>query len=334
METRYGCSVLTAGTVATTHRKRLFVKLRKLAALGTSLVLAAALIGVFMTSANATSGPPWEPDPNALGTITFYDSSGNVVTSGSDLTNMWAYAAGSTNTFSGDTILNQFTKAQIEYSWANSTNPTANWFTKAPYSSTSFPVTGSGVPANISSSDKAVVNATGTGQSSNFQQIESAGTNDTTTGYNHVIQVRLIALGPGGVTTSPNYWATDIQFDPTAGTWKQIYPTPVAAPTPTTTTLSVLPASPQKVGTSVTFTATVAPTAAGTVQFSDNGTAVGGAATVTSGKATWTTTTLQPGAHSITAAFTPADPTAFGASSTTSPLSYTVTSPAARLPRR
>jgi hypothetical protein len=61
---------------------------------------------------------------------------------------------------------------------------------------------------------------------------------------------------------------------------------------------------------SVTFTATVAQTAGttvptGTVQFSVDGTAVGGAVTLSSGTASFAISTLAVGLHTITAVYTP-----------------------------
>jgi len=305
------------------------VKLRKFGAFGAAVVILAALIGILAPTASAVT-VPWEPDAGAVGTITFYDASGNVVTSGNDLSAMWAYAESSTSTFGGSNITDQFTKAQIEYSWPDHSNPTANWFTKAPYPSTTFPISTAGTPSNISSSTKAMVNSSGTGQSSNFASIASSGTNDPTTNYNHVIQVRLIALGPGGVTTVPNYWDTDILVDTVANTWTQIYPAPVAGPTSTTTSVPTAnKTSPQQVGTSITFHTTVTPSSAvGTVQFKSDGSNLGTAQPLTSGASSLTTSALTAGTHSITATFTPTNSSDFSTSTSASGLSYTITTPA------
>ncbi|MCF3133792.1 Ig-like domain repeat protein [Streptomyces olivochromogenes] len=96
-----------------------------------------------------------------------------------------------------------------------------------------------------------------------------------------------------------------------------------SAKTPTTTSLAVSPASPVTTGTNVTLTATVAPAAAaGTVQFRDNGAALGAPVTVNNGTATFSTSTLGAGPHSLTADFTPTDPAFAGSSSST--VAYTV----------
>ena len=99
-------------------------------------------------------------------------------------------------------------------------------------------------------------------------------------------------------------------------------------PAATTTTIAALPVGSATAGSAVQLTATVTPAVAGTVQFIDgpDGSTVnvGSPATVTAGKATSSTSTLAVGTHSLRAVFTPADTTAYAAS-TSLALSYTVT---------
>ena len=76
----------------------------------------------------------------------------------------------------------------------------------------------------------------------------------------------------------------------------------------TTTVASSL--NPSAFMQSVTFTATVAPTAGpaqptGTVQFSVDGVAVGGPVTLSGGTAAFTISTLAVGVHTVTAVYTP-----------------------------
>ncbi|MEU3921713.1 Ig-like domain-containing protein [Streptomyces sp. NPDC029004] len=101
-----------------------------------------------------------------------------------------------------------------------------------------------------------------------------------------------------------------------------------AVKTDTTTSLAVSPASPVTAGTPVTLTATVGPAgAAGTVQFKDNGAALGNPVNVSGGQAALTTSSLGAGNHSLTAAFTPSS-TAYNASASAA-VAYTVnTAPA------
>ena len=89
-------------------------------------------------------------------------------------------------------------------------------------------------------------------------------------------------------------------------------------PTATTTILSSLTASPY--GSSVTFTATVSPTpTGGTIQFYDNGVAIGSPVTVSGGgTASYTTSVLWAGNHPITAAYSGASGSAASATASAS----------------
>ncbi|MEW2396999.1 Ig-like domain-containing protein [Streptomyces sp. NPDC046862] len=96
-----------------------------------------------------------------------------------------------------------------------------------------------------------------------------------------------------------------------------------AAQTDTTTSLAVSPGGPVQAGTAVTLTANVAPAgAAGTVQFRDNGQALGAPVTVSGSQAQLTTSTLGVGSHSLTAVFTPSSAAYNG--STSSAVAYAV----------
>lgn len=118
------------------------------------------------------------------------------------------------------------------------------------------------------------------------------------------------------------YWHAQVTFtasssDPNKFTWK-------VKATATTTTLTASPTSPEPSGTAVTLTATLTPTTAvGSVKFLNGKTALG-TVKVAKGKATFTTKTLAVGTHSLTAVFTPSNPTAF-ATSTSKAVSYVIT---------
>jgi len=94
--------------------------------------------------------------------------------------------------------------------------------------------------------------------------------------------------------------------------------------TQTTTTLGVAPTSPRQFGTSLTLTATVSPTAAGTVQFEDGTADLGSPVTVTGGVATYQTSTLPVGTDALSAVFTPSSPASYAGSTGTT--TFTVTS--------
>jgi hypothetical protein len=81
-----------------------------------------------------------------------------------------------------------------------------------------------------------------------------------------------------------------------------------ASSSSTATSLGLAPASPVTFGSQVTLTATVNPAAAGTVTFLDGATALNATpVAVTGGTASYQTSSLAVGSHSITAAFTSTD---------------------------
>lgn len=105
--------------------------------------------------------------------------------------------------------------------------------------------------------------------------------------------------------------------------WAALFPAVAEA---TTTTLSASPDGTAVEGADVTLTATVSPAASGSVSFTA-GDASLGSAPVDGGVASIVASSLAVGTHSIAAAFTPADATAYSAS-TAPALSYAVTATA------
>ena len=91
----------------------------------------------------------------------------------------------------------------------------------------------------------------------------------------------------------------------------------------TTTALQVSPDGAAAAGASVTFTATVSPAVNGVVTFKD-GSNVVGTASVTSGVATISRTTLALGSHSFTAAFGPTVTAAYVGSTSSPAIAYTI----------
>jgi Bacterial Ig-like domain (group 3) len=290
-------------------------------------------------AAHATTQPPWEPDSNAAGTLTFYDSNGNVITSGSiaDLP-FAAYTVGSALPRSGDT------SARLEFAQPNpsQTDP-INWSTLAVSALTnSFPIPAAvGTPTVISSLDAThpvvkgsasdntleqdifeLPNTGATGQSFDgasgcaYAAMVSGCTNAS---YENIYQLRLQTYN--GSFLTQNYDDADLLVDPVHGTWTQVYPAPVAAAVTTTTTVTTSPATSTSQGTNVTVTATIAASdtskPAGTVQFKDNGVALGSPVAVdtTTETATYSSAALTPGVHSFTASFSPTVTTTYGISS-------------------
>jgi hypothetical protein len=98
-------------------------------------------------------------------------------------------------------------------------------------------------------------------------------------------------------------------FQQTFGGWTDGFVARISAQGAATVALAASP-SPVAAGQSVTLTATVTPTATyasvptGTIEFQDGSSALGSAVTLDStGKATYTSTTLAPGTHSLTAVY-------------------------------
>lgn len=105
--------------------------------------------------------------------------------------------------------------------------------------------------------------------------------------------------------------------------WAAVQDAATPAPTTTATSLSANPTSTAVVGATVTLSATVSPTAAGTMTFYDSATQIG-SSTVSGGTASISVSSLSSGSHSLTASFVPSNSSAF-ASSTSSTLTYTIT---------
>jgi hypothetical protein len=325
---------------------------RPIAVLGTGLI--AVVTALTPMSAGATAAtPPWEPDANASGTINFYDSSGNQISTGKITdTPFAAYAVGSALPRSGDT------GAILEFSQPNpSVTNSLNWGVLGITAlATAFPVKGSGVPSSISSLSAShpvvkgaatdtslqndVYSAPNTGPSGDsfdgasgcaYSTKVSGCTNAT---YQNLYQIRMVSTN--GTDNSIPFDDADILVDPATGVWTQVYPTPPVAANSTTTVVTTSPAGPTTHGTSVTLTATVtasdATKPAGSVQFEVDGAALGAAATVdaTTETATLTTSALAAGKHKLTAVFQATDSADYSGS--TSPAVTFLVNPVAAKP--
>ncbi|HTG47008.1 MAG TPA: hypothetical protein VK646_05085 [Actinomycetota bacterium] len=178
---------------------------------------AAATFGALASGSALATGPPWEPDANSAapyGNITFYDATGNVVTSGNDLTHIADYAVATSAPDAGATF------ATLSFAAPDHTKLTSLWAADAASASTAFP--NSSAPTPIKTFTRPVV----TLGSTDGCVICSIGgfVLDNTAGYENIIQVRLKDSGPGGAGSSQHYWSTDIMVDQGAGTWTQTYP--------------------------------------------------------------------------------------------------------------
>ncbi|HEV7205459.1 MAG TPA: Ig-like domain repeat protein [Jatrophihabitans sp.] len=277
------------------------------AALAT-IATSAAMLTLGAGAANAATTPPWEPDASSVGTLSFYDASGNQITSGSTLAAPFAaYVAGSVPVRAGDT------SAALYFANPTTADPTT-WYRILVGNVTPYPVTSG--PASIQTLSQSKPVNTGSSGDLDLSDFEGLVTPTTVAGYQNVVQVRMRTANTANQLGVP-YDVADVSVDPATNTWTQIYPTPLTA---TSTTLTAAP-SPATSGQQVTLTATETPKTAGSVQFKDGTTNLGSAVavTATTGVATTQTSSLTTGSHSLSAVFTPTD-TSFAASTGTATL--------------
>ncbi len=305
-----------------TPSRRTTLRAATTAILGATLVISTVLVSAVMTtSAGASTTPPWEPigNPPEAGGLTFYNSSGQVITGGNISDNpIAAYIQGNTALQPTPTLAD-----------LNGYDPTT----------LGMPVTApgawSGVGLGSSNLPSSAPGALGTstlpvytGQSYSLSQLtETLPNTDTssTDGYAGIYVLRLTTYqkSDGGTTTS--YDSADISVNSSTGAWSLVY-SPLA--TTTTTLETPTPASPQTFGASVTLTAEVTDASApGTVQFESGGTAVGTPQPVVNGTASLTTTALPVGTDALSAVYTPTTGAAFSGSTSTNPVSYVINAP-------
>lgn len=288
---------------------------RRAGALSAAVFAVAALALAVPGAALASAAPPYEPDTvNQLGTLAFYDAAGSQISSGSTTADpFYTYAVASS-----DDPIAANTKATLYGCLPKNGVAPGGWTCEQLSGSTTFPVTGAGVPAGISGLGTHRPVNTGAAGDTTLNQLAQDLPNTATDAYQGLYQLRLKTPG------NSQFWAADVQL--TGSTWSQVYPT-VTAPASTSTSLAASPSGSASSGQNVTLTATVSPAAAGTVQFKDGGTALGSPVAVSSGTASFSTTSLAQGSHSFTAEFTPTDSTAYSSSASTA-VGYSVTAPA------
>jgi Bacterial Ig-like domain (group 3) len=287
------------------------LRLRSIAVGASALAMAGGLAVVAAGPASAAGGPSWQPEAKAVGTLTFYNASGNPITGGNVTDSpIAAYVQGSTADTS-HTVATLYAATPV-----SGTDP-GTWGSDQLSTSTTYP--NASAPGALGTSTLPLVHGI-SGDSSLADQIADFPNTDTSTtdGFGGVYELRLKT----GVSNTV-WQVADIQV--TGTTWSVIYPTAAAA-TSTTTTLTANPATGATAGANVTLTATVSPsTATGTVQFKENGTAIGSPATVSGGTAAVQGSFPSAATYALTADFTPSS-NAFTASQGT--LSYVVGSAA------
>jgi hypothetical protein len=280
-------------------------------------VLALALGGGMVLAATPASAaaPTWDPDPNANGSISFFNTAGKQVTSGSNLSHLFDFALASSAEDPGG-----FHKANVQFAYPDHNQPDPSlWFVNGGSPATTYPNASAPAPLNTATNPLVTVGPL----EMNLTAAKGGAVLDTTAGYANIVTIRETQ------SSGTNYWASDIQYNTANNTWRQVFP--VAANT-TSTTVSAAP-SPGTTGSPVTLTATVQTgdllPGVGTVQFKDGATNLGSPVTVNgSGVATLTTSALTQGAHTINADFTPADSSANGQAASSGTTSETVNAPA------
>ena len=298
----------------------------RLVALATALLVGLGGLVVLADTASATATPPWEtPASPEVGNLAFFNAAGQQITGG-NLTDapLAAFVQGSATLRANDTKATLFAATPV------SGVAPGQWATEQLSGSTVFP--NASAPGSLGTSPLPVV----TGADSDLSLAGYIGdfpnTDTSADGYSGLYVLRVFTSASGQSSTT-SYDATDIQVNNvvttggvvTGGTWSVVFPTPTAIAT--TTALGSSPMSPQPSGASVTLTATVSPSAPGTVQFevgSGTPTLIGSPVTVVNGTASTTTTSLPVGTDSVHAVFTPSQFANYSGS--TGNASYTINS--------
>jgi hypothetical protein len=293
------------------------VRLRSVVVGAAALAIAGgSLVGLAGTAFAAAPG--WEPDAtNEAGTLTLYDASGNILTSGSNLAHIADFAAASGA--KQDPAVNRGT---LFFAAPDHTKPDlSTWTTNGAQATSLFP--NAAAPAPLTGPGFTNPLVTIPAASANFTAWVGGVVSDSTVGFAGIYQIRLVESGPGGVAPT-KFWAADISVNTAAGTWSLVYPSIASS----TTALVVTPTSPQTVGFgNATLTANITPASAtGTVKFFDGATQVGTTQNVVAGSASVVATAPALGTHPYTAVFTSGTGTLAGS---TSPVSnFVVQAPA------
>jgi hypothetical protein len=185
-----------------------------------SLLLATVTPASGGSTGSGASIPPFEPDPNARGTLTFYDALGTPISGGNTTVSpIAAYVKASGPARVGDTTATLF--GAVAEPGVN----TASWPAEQMSAGNTFPVTNA--PAGLNSGPNAV--DAGMPGDVPVAQLVSTFPHPAAdpTSYQGMYQIRVVTAGPVG--TDPLYWEADIVV--TGTTWSVVYPS--AAPTST-----------------------------------------------------------------------------------------------------
>ena len=283
------------------------------------MTMMAAVAGVAAGSvARASTPPPYEPDPQSVGGITFYDSVGAVITRGNLADVPFAvYAVGDASPRAGDV------QAILEGAQPQPGIATTAFATEFVSAATNYPIGTPDPAGNTPPHNVAVLSGTHpvlTGQPSDeslavlAQHLPNDAQHQSDPAYQNVYQIRLLTKTRLGAL-SDTYDVADLLVDTATGTWTQVFP-PVGDPT---TTILIVSANPVSAGQTVTLTATESPTLPGSIQFMDGFATLGPPIAVdNTGTASYSTSFDTPFLISVTArltaVFTPDDVPAHTAS--------------------
>ena len=268
------------------------------AALAASAGLLVGGSGAAIASGGGGPTPPWESSISSslLGSITFYNAQGQVVTGGSiTAAGLAAYAVAS----APYTAATGYDKATLfAYTPVAGQNP-LTWSGEGLSLSTKYPNTSAPVPINGTANPVETNSGTDTSLS---DYITAFPNTQTTSGYPGLYDIRMKISGPG-LPTPSSFYDTVISINTTTNTWSVDYPDWTQS---TTTTLTANPPT-EATSAPITLTATVAPTAdsGGTVSFWNGTTQVGTTQTVSSGGTASVTDTPANGTTNYKAIFTP-----------------------------
>lgn len=220
------------------------MKLSRLVAGTAAVILAVVAAAGAATAATASAPPPYDPDPDAYGTIAFYDASGNQITSGDATKSNWyAYAVASTTPPTTDPLKRA---RLLGFLPVDGVEP-GNWNGMGLSTNTVYP--NPSAPAPIANQDRPTVTANG-GMAPDYSltDLASAYPQNGTGAYTNLYQLRMKTRDELG------YAEASVVVDPVAGTWAQVYPSVSGADTsPPVVTIDTAPAPASNAG-SATFT--------------------------------------------------------------------------------
>jgi hypothetical protein len=292
-------------------------------------VLAAAIMASGTLAAIApaqayTGTPPWVAgDVNNLGGIKVYDVAGQLITGGSDYNVLGTFYAGQTTAkYPGAT------RASMDIAFPDATNAVpSTWFSVNLQSSVLFTAD----PAAPSATGPVIKKTSWGAGLTPVADTLSGGTSSSAANYENTFELRMLNTGPG-VSAGGKYWSVVIEYNPAAvggstfdglapKAWRQVWPT-VTTTQATVSAPAASASAPYAAGQQITLTSQSS--AAGTIQFTQDGSSIGLPKTVDgSFSATSDSITLTAGDHTFTASFTPSD-TATYTGATSSPLTFTV----------